>query len=285
MMKNKLLLIFMLIAVAANAQQLKVVNFSTDLDTKAIEEHPVFDTNKQLCAVIKVRFAHYALSFKGDVVNAEYRGNNEYWVYVPANAKYLEIICQAATPLTYNYSRTILGGKVYIMQLALTSFEGETLPPPKTFSYEESEELHRFYTIDYSFPQYGWGNSFGVSRRWGWHGNILIRYTSEKHLVLYRRYYYSSVIGDDVYDYSKEKTFVSATATLGPVYHLTQDIYLSSGVGYTYHFHKYLPGGFTMELGVMWNIAESLLLTATYENIGIGSDNASSLRLGVGFIW
>lgn len=282
-----MLLLLLLSAFAAEAQHLLVLKMERDYYSKDAIKNEVKDTIGNPCALVKVRLAHYAVRFYGDVVKWEYRGDGEHWVYVPAGAKRLEVVCQAATPLTYEYKARIDGGGTYILTLGIgreNQQEYQMTPSPKAFAYLSEEDVFRYYAVEYSVSQRGWGNSFGGGRRWGWHCNMMVRYTPEKiDLYLPDIAYYSD--GDIMYDFSshQSKTYYSFSVTLGAMYHLLQSVRLVSGLGYTYRTHEYLPGGVTLELGMLWNVTERLLVTATYENIGLGIYNVSSLRLGLGF--
>ena len=279
-----LLLLLFATCMLLPAQKLKVAKFERSYNSTVSEQQEVRDSQGRRCALIKVRLAHYALDFPDSGVRSEYKCNNEYWVYVPASMQQMDVVCQVATPLTYTFPYKLQEGGCYIMELTVVQADERPMAPPRSI-VNEGDEVYRFYTINYSTTQQGWGNSFGVGQVWGWYCSLMLRYTPQKITIVNRSYYDNYFDNELMHDYSTQKTFWSFSAVVGPSYRLMPNLIITTGVGYTYRAHEYLPGGFTGEVGATYRIATSLTLSADYECIGIGSRNASSLKLGMGFIW
>lgn len=120
---RRILLSFLfLLPVFLSAQTLSVTAFHVDTGATDAVKYKVKDANGNTCALVKIRLANYALFFNGDIVKSEYKGNNEYWVYMTSGASWIEIKSPVASPKTYNFPFAIERNNTYIMQLELSLY-------------------------------------------------------------------------------------------------------------------------------------------------------------------
>ena len=115
-------LLLLITPLSLSAQTLSITSFHIDTGATDAVKYKVNDANGHSCALIKIRLANYTLFFNGDIVRSEYKGNNEYWVYMTSGATWIEIKSPVASPKTYNFPFALEGNNTYIMQLELSLY-------------------------------------------------------------------------------------------------------------------------------------------------------------------
>lgn len=101
-----------------SAQSLEVESF-TLAPTQYAGDY-VKDYNNHSCALIKVQIVDKNVSFDGDVLKLEMKGQNEWWVWIWDGAKYLTIKSDSFLPLKVtfsNYGIKLAGHQTYILRL------------------------------------------------------------------------------------------------------------------------------------------------------------------------
>lgn len=101
----------------AVSQELTVESFYKDSEELSAVKHQVLDANEHPCALVIVNLPHYQLLFEGDVILSEYKGNNEYWVYMPEGSTWLRIKSPVARPLTFEFRLSLESLNTYYLNL------------------------------------------------------------------------------------------------------------------------------------------------------------------------
>ncbi|MBQ9077617.1 MAG: SUMF1/EgtB/PvdO family nonheme iron enzyme [Muribaculaceae bacterium] len=107
------------------AQELKVVKFEETKELDAVV-YAVNDFNGNPCALIKIGLTADGVTFEGDVIKSEKKGN-EYWVYMPESSYWLNINTPNTTPLRYQFA-PVKKNITYVMVLQLPDQRPSVLP-------------------------------------------------------------------------------------------------------------------------------------------------------------
>lgn len=129
---QRYILLLLFLPCSTWGQELTVRDFHIDAEDLSAVKEQVLDHNNKPCALIKVRLSYYQLFFEGDVIYTEYKGDNEYWVYMAPGASWLQIKSPVASPLTYEFNNAVEGLHTYIMYLHLTLSHNYRATPSST---------------------------------------------------------------------------------------------------------------------------------------------------------
>lgn len=102
-MKRHLTLLLLLLAVTATAQQLKVNSFAAKPVDLTASTQMRRDANNDPCALVKVVLPHHGAEFEGNTVGDTRLHTNEYWVYMTAGSKFLNVKVPVAKPLLVRF--------------------------------------------------------------------------------------------------------------------------------------------------------------------------------------
>lgn len=281
---NSVLIIMLLLAALAQAQRIDVKDFALDVGATDAVKYPVRDANGTPCALVKVRLASYALLFEGDVVKTEYKGGGEHWVYMMAGATWVRVISSVAPPKDFSFKTPLVGNQTYILQLKFNE-SGQTtmIYRPNKVDKDPSYEWKKktFCMANFSFPNAAFGMSYGKFKQWGWYFNMMLGLKGKEY-VEYENDYLDR-IAEERQEYDLNSNF---HLIVGPVVGLTEDFSMYAGLGYTLGNEERLPGGFTMELGVMFNIGRSSWMSVSFENVaGTNGVMLPAIKLGIGNAW
>lgn len=108
--------IAMIVALAANSQELMVTKFAADPSDISAVSHQVKDFSDNPCALVKVGIKAQNPVFEGDIIKTE-PTDGEYWVYLVDGARYMNIKSDDYLPLRYEFD-PVAGNTTYIMQVA-----------------------------------------------------------------------------------------------------------------------------------------------------------------------
>lgn len=276
------LLAMLLLPMTSRGQELKVTGFWIDQGNTDAIKYAEKDHNGQLCALIKVRLANYALRFRGDIIKSLNPEESEFWVYMTAGSTWMEISCPGTSKLTYDFpaNMRLEGGMTYIMQLERVEHyvqkktDAEERAPTDNKSSSHNYDDNGFALLHLSFPiknnslaeQLGeqpvlFGASIGLSdRRGGWYGNIALGGSSQN---------------------GGNFQFLG-----GYYYHLSEEIIPMVAIGYTAKSGTInLPKGFTFELGGIVKVVGWFHFSLGY--VGIATSDyglVSAFRFGLGFV-
>lgn len=130
-LRNIVIIFVFLLACAGalHAQQLKVVEFQSDMSMTDAVRYPKEDRNGNHCGLIKLGLAWPVsdVVFEGDIIFAEYK-EGEWWIYMPRGSNWLTIKSKSSTylPLRYDFEG-IQSSVTYVMTVEKPSGD----PGPK----------------------------------------------------------------------------------------------------------------------------------------------------------
>ena len=277
----------MLFVTMAQAQRIDVKDFRLDGGATDAVKYQVRDANGTPCALVKVRLEFFALAFEGDVIKSEYKGEGEHWVYMSAGATWMRVKSTVAPPLDYKFNQPLESNRTYIMQLKhkATSVTTPIYRPQKTKTNTYAWERRSFYVLNYSFPNAALGNTFGMGKRWGWYGSLMLGIRGKEQTTYTYNYWYNGNIMDEEAE-NKTDIHYNFHMVFGPTYRITDDIILTGGVGFTFGRMDRLPGGGTYELGIMFQMSGNSILSIAFEDVvDVDGGHLPAIKMGLGFSW
>lgn len=117
MKKLFMLVLGTLMALASDAQNLKVSDFHHDPTDLTAAANRVNDLNEEPCALVKVSLSVEDPVFEGDVVKTVNKGKSEYWVYMVGGSNYLNVKTDDYPTLRYDFPENVKGNNTYIMDV------------------------------------------------------------------------------------------------------------------------------------------------------------------------
>lgn len=120
------ILLFVALSFAAKAQELKVIEFRSDLTMTDATQYPKEDFNGERCGLVKLGLVLPDATFEGDIISSEYK-DGEWWIYMVKGANWLTIKSQKYLPLRYEFDG-IQSNVTYVMSVEKpqTAYEGPT---------------------------------------------------------------------------------------------------------------------------------------------------------------
>lgn len=129
-MKRHLTLLLLLLAVTATAQQLKVNSFAAKPVDLTASTQMRRDANNDPCALVKVVLPHHGAEFEGNTVGDTRLHTNEYWVYMTAGSKFLNVKLPSAKPLLVRFPDYGVDGlqarTTYVLDIEAPKFQAAT---------------------------------------------------------------------------------------------------------------------------------------------------------------
>lgn len=90
--------LFFVIGVSAQAQELKVLEFSLEMSMVDAVRFPKEDLNGERCGLIRLGLVMPDAVFEGDIISSEYK-EGEWWIYMPKGSNWLTIMSKTHVPL------------------------------------------------------------------------------------------------------------------------------------------------------------------------------------------
>lgn len=107
--------------VVVSAQNLKVENVTATIDPMTVPMQRL-DANDDICALVKVLYPRSGLVFEGNVVGDAPLRTNQYWVYLTAGTKFLQINAPEHYPLRIDFRdygiNGLEGKRIYELKLS-----------------------------------------------------------------------------------------------------------------------------------------------------------------------
>jgi hypothetical protein len=124
------------ISINKKNQELNVKSFIAKTNDITARTQPRQDINGNDCALVKVQIVGQGVTFSGNVVDVNYKGN-EYWVYMPNGSKRLKITHPDYLPMEVlfdNYGIGMVQGKNTYVLTVVNSNQSSTNVENKLFS-------------------------------------------------------------------------------------------------------------------------------------------------------
>ena len=112
-----MLVLAALVAVDAMAQDAVVRSFEATPTDLSARTYPRLDRHGMMCALLKVRVIASGVSFAGNVMGEPEKRGSQYWVYVTAGTKMLEISADTFLSFMYNFPEPLESGVTYVLTI------------------------------------------------------------------------------------------------------------------------------------------------------------------------
>ena len=118
-----LILLFLNTSLPVLSQEIVLKSFELAGNDISASTNPRVDTNEDFCALVKVRLILPDAVFEGGICGKVENKNGEYWVYMAAGSKYLQIKQTSVLPLMVNFVeygiRSLESKRTYVLTLGV----------------------------------------------------------------------------------------------------------------------------------------------------------------------
>ena len=230
-MRRLLALLFSIIASTfLFAQEIQIVSFEPTLDLSA-KLNPVFDSNGQACALLRVNLPTDDAFFEGNIVGTPARDHNDWLVYVPEGTRFLRISVKGNNSFNYDFPTPVEAFRTYELSVFIKEpvekrVGNGFMIPALGFYWPNSDKIPwSSYSV-----MFGYVNRFGGYVRLKTDFNPYIDIKSAKICNANGRV----TEGEDDYtvwhSYITQKSRFAVTS--GALYHLAKPVYFYVGAGY-----------------------------------------------------
>ncbi|MCI5979084.1 MAG: WG repeat-containing protein [Bacteroidales bacterium] len=102
-------------AVGGAAQEAVVKSFEAAPMDVTAQQYARLDLHGEKCALVKVRVVARDVTFSGSVMGEVQKRGSEYWVYMPAGTKMLQVTAETFLPFLYTFPEPLRGGVTYVL--------------------------------------------------------------------------------------------------------------------------------------------------------------------------
>ena len=125
-----ILILTVVVAVSAAAQEVSVKNFNMDPMDLTAQKHFRKDLHGEKCAVLKVHVIADGVTFQGNLIGEPVEKPGEYWVYLTEGTKQVQILSRSFLPYMHYFDEPLQGGATYILTLQAPQSFGTTPKKP-----------------------------------------------------------------------------------------------------------------------------------------------------------
>lgn len=134
-LKRLLILIFGVIAIGMQAQELKVLEFRADMTMTDAVRFPKEDLNGNRGGLIRMGLVIPDATFEGDIISSEYK-DGEWWIYMVKESNWITIKSKTHVPLRYEFE-PIQSNVTYVMTVVeVTGAGGKPKPTHQYLAFQ-----------------------------------------------------------------------------------------------------------------------------------------------------